>query len=148
MLLPGDGIGPEVVAEGRRVLEAVARAYGHTVELEEQSIGGGSIDLHGTALTDEALAACQRCDAVLLGAVGTPKYDNPASKVRPEQGLLALRKGLGVFANLRPIKVHPSLVDASPLKADRLEGVDLLVIRELTGGLYFGPKTRAALSAE
>jgi len=145
MLLPGDGIGPEVVAEGRRVLEAVARAYGHTVDFEEQSIGGGSIDRYGTALTGEALAACQRCDAVLLGAVGAPKYDNPTSRVRPEQGLLALRKGLGVFANLRPVKVHPSLVDASPLKAEKLEGVDLLVLRELTGGLYFGAKTREEL---
>ena len=145
MLLPGDGIGPEVVGEGRRVLEAVARAYDHTVEFETQSIGGGSIDQHGTALTDGALAACQACDAVLLGAVGAPKYDNPASKVRPEQGLLALRKGLGVFANLRPVKVHPSLVDASPLKADKLAGVDLLVLRELTGGLYFGRKTREEL---
>ena len=145
MLLPGDGIGPEVVAEGRRVLEAVARAHGHTVEFEEQSIGGGSIDRHGTALTDEALAACQGCDAVLLGAVGAPKCDDPASKVRPEQGLLALRKGLGVFANLRPVKVHPALVDASPLKPEKLEGVDLLVLRELTGGLYFGRKTREEL---
>jgi 3-isopropylmalate dehydrogenase len=145
MLLPGDGIGPEVVAEGRRVLEAVARAHGHIVDFEEQAIGGRSIDRHGTALTDEALAACQACDAVLLGAVGAPKYDNPASKVRPEQGLLALRKGLGVFANLRPVKVHPALVDASPIKADRLEGVDMLVLRELTGGLYFGRKTREEL---
>jgi len=145
MLLPGDGIGPEVVAEGRRVLEAVARAYGHSVDFEEQLIGGGSIDRHGTALTDEALAACRACDAVLLGAVGAPKYDNPTSKVRPEQGLLALRKGLGVFANLRPVKVHPALVDASPIKADRLEGVDMLVLRELTGGLYFGRKTREEL---
>ena len=145
MLLPGDGIGPEVVAEGRRVLEAVARAHGHAVAFEEQPIGGGSIDRHGTALTDEALAACQACDAVLLGAVGAPKYDDPTSKVRPEQGLLALRKGLGVFANLRPVKVHPALVDASPLKAEKLEGVDLLVLRELTGGLYFGRKTREEL---
>jgi 3-isopropylmalate dehydrogenase len=145
VLLPGDGIGPEVVAEGRRVLEAVALAHGHSFVFEEQSIGGRSIDQYGTALTDEALAACQACDAVLLGAVGAPKYDNPASKVRPEQGLLALRKGLGVFANLRPVKVHPSLVDASPLKPEKLDGVDLLVLRELTGGLYFGPKTREEL---
>jgi 3-isopropylmalate dehydrogenase len=145
MLLPGDGIGPEVVAEGRRVLEAVARAHGHTIEFDEQLIGGGSIDRHGVALTENALAACQACDAVLLGAVGAPKYDNPASNVRPEQGLLALRKGLGVFANLRPVKVHPALVDASPLKPDKLEGVDMLVLRELTGGLYFGSKTREEL---
>jgi len=145
MLLPGDGIGPEVVAEGRRVLEAVARSYAHTFEFQEQAIGGRSIDRFGTALTDDALAACQAADAVLLGAVGAPKYDDPASKVRPEQGLLALRKGLGVFANLRPVKVHPALVDASPLKADKLEGVDLLVLRELTGGLYFGRKSREEL---
>jgi 3-isopropylmalate dehydrogenase len=145
VLLPGDGIGPEVVGEGRRVLETIARAHGHTLEFDEQSIGGGSIDRHGTALTEEALAACQASDAVLLGAVGAPKYDNPASKVRPEQGLLALRKGLGVFANLRPVKVHPSLVDASPLKPEKLAGVDLLVIRELTGGVYFGRKTREEL---
>jgi 3-isopropylmalate dehydrogenase len=145
MLLPGDGIGPEVVTEGRRVLEAVAKAGGHTVEFEERAIGGRSIDQHGTALTDEALAACRACDAVLLGAVGAPKYDNPTSKVRPEQGLLALRKGLGVFANLRPVKVHPSLADASPLRPEKLEGVDLVVLRELTGGLYFGQKTREEL---
>jgi 3-isopropylmalate dehydrogenase len=127
------------------VLEAVARASGHTFDFEERPIGGVSIDRHGTALTDEALAACRACDAVLLGAVGAPKYDNPANKVRPEQGLLALRKGLGVFANLRPVKVHPSLVDASPLRAEKLEGVDLVVLRELTGGLYFGTKTREEL---
>jgi 3-isopropylmalate dehydrogenase len=145
VLLPGDGIGPEVVAEGRRVLEAVSRTHGHTVEFGEQLIGGRSIDRHGTALTDAALAACQAADAVLLGAVGAPQYDNPASKVRPEQGLLALRKGLGVFANLRPVKVHPSLADASPVKAEKLAGVDLLVLRELTGGLYFGRKTREEL---
>jgi 3-isopropylmalate dehydrogenase len=145
MLLPGDGIGPDVVAEGRRVLDAVARAHEHVFEFQERPIGGASIDRHGTALTDEALSACQTCDAVLLGAVGAPKYDDPTSKVRPEQGLLALRKGLGVFANLRPVKVHPALVDASPLKAEKLQGVDLLVVRELTGGLYFGRKTRDEL---
>src|SRR5262245_34494484 len=142
MLLPGAGIRPAVVREGRRVLDAIAQKHGHTFAFDQQSIGGGSIDRHGTALTDAALAACQASDAVLLGAVGAPKYDNPASKVRPEQGLLALRKGLGVFANLRPVKVHPALVDASPLKADKLAGVDLLVLRELTGGVYFGKKTR------
>jgi 3-isopropylmalate dehydrogenase len=145
VLLPGDGIGVEVVAEGRRILEAVAGAHGHTFEFDEQSIGGGSIDRHGTALTDGALSRCRACDAVLLGAVGAPKYDDPSNKVRPEQGLLALRKGLGVFANLRPVKVHPALIDASPLKPDRLQGVDLLVLRELTGGLYFGRKTREEL---
>jgi 3-isopropylmalate dehydrogenase len=142
-LLPGDGIGPEVVGEAVRVLEAVARGFGHDLEFSERLMGGCSIDRYGVALTDEVLADCQASHAVLLGAVGGPKWDNPNAKVRPEQGLLGLRKGLGVFANLRPVRVHPSLIDASPLKPERLVGVDILVIRELTGGLYFGqPKGR------
>jgi 3-isopropylmalate dehydrogenase len=144
ILLPGDGIGPEVVAEAVRVLDVVAQKYGHTFEFSERLIGGCSIDRHGTAMTDEVLADCKASDAVLLGAVGGPKWDDPAASVRPEQGLLRLRKGLEVFANLRPVRVHPSLVETSPLKPDKLEGVDILVIRELTGGLYFGePKERA-----
>ncbi len=143
VVLPGDGIGPEVTAEAVRALETVARRRGHRFSFVERSLGGCSIDAHGTALTDEVLAECRLADAVLLGAVGGPKWDDPRAKVRPEQGLLALRKGLGVFANLRPVKVHPSLVDTSPVKADRVAGVDILVIRELTGGLYFGqPKGR------
>lgn len=142
-LLPGDGIGPEVVGEAVRVLETVAAKYKHTFNFQERLMGGCSIDKYGSSLTDETLADCKASDSVLLGAVGGPKWDDPKAKDRPERGLLALRKGLGVFANLRPVKVHPSLVDASPLKPEKLKGVDILVIRELTGGLYFGqPKMR------
>jgi 3-isopropylmalate dehydrogenase len=143
VLLPGDGVGPEVVAEAARVLDAVARKFEHSFEFSERLMGGCSIDQYGAALTDETLADCRASDAVLLGAVGGPKWDDPSAQVRPEQGLLALRKGLGVFANLRPVRVHPSLVNASPLKPEKLTGVDVLVVRELTGGLYFGqPKGR------
>ena len=142
-LLPGDGIGPEVVAQAVRVLEEITRISGNVFHTREDFIGGCSIDRSRTALTDETLAVCQQSDGVLLGAVGGPKWDNPDAKVRPEQGLLALRKGLGVFANLRPVKVHPALVAASPLKPEKLAGVDMIVVRELTGGLYFGqPKGR------
>lgn len=142
-LLPGDGIGPEVVAEAVRVLETIASKYKHSFDFQERLMGGCSIDKYGSSLTDETLADCQASDSVLLGAVGGPKWDDPKAKDRPERGLLALRKGLGVFANLRPVKVHPALVDGSPLKPEKLKGVDILVIRELTGGLYFGfPKGR------
>jgi len=147
VLLPGDGIGPEVTAEAVRVLDADAQHSGHAFIYNEQMIGGCSIDETGSALTPAALAACKSADAVLLGAVGGPKWDNPAAPVRPEQGLLALRKGMGVFANLRPVAVHPALANASPLKPERLEGVDMLFIRELTGGLYFGqPKGRTIVN--
>jgi 3-isopropylmalate dehydrogenase len=143
VVLPGDGIGPEVAAEAVRVLQVVAKKRGHDFTFVERLMGGCSIDAHGVALTDAVLAECQKSSAVLLGAVGGPKWDDPKAKVRPEQGLLGLRKGLGVFANLRPVKVHPALIDSSPLKAEKLKGVDIVVIRELTGGLYFGfPKGR------
>jgi len=142
-LLPGDGIGPEVVHEAVRVLDEVGLRCGHTFHYKERLMGGCSIDTFGTSLTDETLADCQAADAVLFGAVGGPKWDDPNAKDRPERGLLALRKGLGVFANLRPVKVHPALTDVSPLRPERLQGVDILVLRELTGGLYFGqPKMR------
>lgn len=142
-LLPGDGIGPEVVAEARRLVDAVAPDHGLTVRWEEHPVGGASIDAHGTALTDEVLEACRAADAVLLGAVGGPRWDttDPAAP-RPEQGLLGLRAGLGLFANLRPVRPWPALYDASPLRRERLEGTDLLVVRELTGGLYFGERGR------
>ena len=138
LLLPGDGIGPEVVATAVQVLEAVGSKYGHVFSFREELIGGCAIDRYGAAITDETLAACKASDAVLLGAVGGPKWDDPQGKVRPEQGLLRLRKSLGVFANLRPVRIHPDLINASPLKPEKLVGVDLLVVRELTGGLYFG----------
>jgi 3-isopropylmalate dehydrogenase len=142
-LLPGDGIGPEVVAEAVRVLEKIASTHNHTFNFQERLMGGCSIDKHGQSITDETLADCKASDAVLLGAVGGPKWDDPNAKDRPERGLLALRKGLDVFANLRPVTVHPALIDASPLKPEKLKGVDILVVRELTGGLYFGqPKLR------
>jgi 3-isopropylmalate dehydrogenase len=141
--LPGDGIGPEVMAAGLQVLAAVGE-----FEIEEQTFGGASIDAHGIALTDEVLAACRTADAVLLGAVGGPKWDttDPA-KPRPEQGLLGVRKGLGLFANLRPVRAIEALYSASPLREERIAGTDLLVVRELTGGIYFGAKTRTAEEA-
>jgi 3-isopropylmalate dehydrogenase len=144
VLLPGDGIGPEIIAPAIEVLAAVGAGF----DYEEHVFGGASIDLHGTALTDETLAACRAADAVLLAAVGGPKWDTPdPDKPRPEQGLLGLRKGLGLFANLRPVKPLPALYDASPLRREVIEGTDLLVVRELTGGIYFGEKTRTPDSA-
>jgi 3-isopropylmalate dehydrogenase len=144
VLLPGDGIGPEIIGPA----VALLRATGVELEYEEHAFGGASIDAYGTALTDDTLEACRRADAVLLAAVGGPKWDttDPA-KPRPEQGLLGLRKGLGLFANLRPVKPIPALYDASPLKRELIDRTDLLVVRELTGGIYFGEKTRTDDSA-
>ncbi len=143
VVLAGDGLGPEVTAEARRVLERIAARFGHDFQFSDHLIGGAAIDATGQPLPPEALEAARAADAILLGAVGGPKWDDPAAKVRPEQGLLAIRKALGLYANLRPVTLHPALVDASPLKPERLEGVDLLVVRELTGGLYFGqPRLR------
>jgi 3-isopropylmalate dehydrogenase len=141
--LPGDGIGPEILAPALDLLTRLGE-----FEFEEHSFGGASIDAHGVALTDEVLAACRAADAVLLAAVGGPKWDTTdPSKPRPEQGLLGLRKGLGLYANLRPVKPLPALYDASPLRRERIEGTDLLVVRELTGGIYFGEKTRTSDTA-
>ena len=141
-LLPGDGIGPEVVAEGVRVIHAVAERWDHKIELREGLIGGCALDARGTPLPPETIELCRTADAVLLGAVGGPRWDDPAAKQRPEQGLLGLRRELQVYANLRPVTVHPALAAASPLRAERLEGVDLVFVRELTGGMYFGDKRR------
>jgi 3-isopropylmalate dehydrogenase len=144
ILLPGDGIGPEITAATLELLGAVGTDF----DYEEHRFGGAAIDAHGTALTDATLAACRGADAVLLAAVGGPEWDttDPA-KPRPEQGLLGLRKGLGLYANLRPVRPLEALYDASPLKREVIEGTDLLVVRELTGGIYFGEKTRTADSA-
>ncbi len=141
--LPGDGIGPEVVASARRVLDAAASRVGLALSWEEGLIGGAAIDAEGTALSDATLARARAADAILLGAVGGPRWDDPSAKVRPEQGLLGLRKALGLYANLRRIAVHPALVDVSPLRPERVSGADILFVRELTGGIYFGePRVR------
>ena len=146
-LLPGDGIGPDVTRAAREVLDAVAGRFGHTFDYREALIGGIAIDETGEPLPAATIAACEAADAVFLGAVGGPKWSDPKASVRPEQGLLGLRATLAVYANLRPVRIYPELADASPLKAERLDGVDLLVIRELTGGIYFGEKRRDADSA-
>jgi len=143
VLLPGDGIGPEIVGAARRLLDSVGE-----FDYDERLMGGASIDAHGIALTDEVLAACESADAVLLGAVGGPKWDTTDPDApRPEQGLLGLRKGLGLFANMRPVRPSPALAAASPMRPEVIEGTDLLVVRELTGGIYFGEKTRTEDSA-
>ena len=147
VILGGDGIGPEVAREGVRVLEAIATRYGHEFRFEEHLIGGAAIDKTQSALPAQTLSACGTADAVLLGAVGGPKWSDPNARVRPEQGLLGLRKALNLFANLRPVTLHPALLDASSLKAEVVRGTDLVVVRELTGGIYFGEKRRTADTA-
>jgi 3-isopropylmalate dehydrogenase len=147
VLLPGDGIGPEVTAAAVQVLSAVASRYQHDFEFSEQAIGGCAIDATGEPLPSLTRHACLRADAVLLGAVGGPKWSDPKARMRPEQGLLQLRALLGVYANLRPVRVHARAAQLSPVKAERLLGVDLLLVRELTGGSYFGARTRDEHSA-
>ncbi len=142
VVLPGDGIGPEVISAAVKVCDAALKDGGCRIDWHQELVGGASIDACGVALPDAALEACRRADAVLLGAVGGPRWEDPKTRVRPEQGLLALRQGLGLYANLRPVKMSASLHDASPLKADRVAGVDILFVRELVGGLYFGDKER------
>ncbi|XZE34566.1 3-isopropylmalate dehydrogenase [Pirellulaceae bacterium SH501] len=139
VLLPGDGIGPEVTAQAVRVMEAVARKFGHEFLFDSKRIGGIAIDETGDPLPQETVEACKSADAILLGAVGGPKWDDPNAKTRPEAGLLRIRKELGLFANLRPIVTFDELLDSSPLKREIIEGTDILFFRELTGGLYFGP---------
>ena len=146
-LLPGDGIGPEVTASSRQVLEEVGARFGHSFAFQEELIGGAAIDAVSDPLPPATVASCKAADAVLLGAVGGPKWSDPNAPIRPEQGLLKIRAVLGVYANIRPVKIYPELAGASPLKPEILEGVDMLVVRELTGGIYFGEKTRTENSA-
>lgn len=147
VVLPGDGIGPEVAAAAVAMLEAVATHFNHTFNFNEHDIGGIAIDRHGEPLPASTLDACRAADAILLGAVGGPKWSDPNAKVRPEQGLLAIRRALGLYANLRPVRTHEAALGASPIKAELLRGVDFVVVRELTGGIYFGEKTRTADAA-
>ena len=141
-VLGGDGIGPEVTGQAQRVLEKVGQVFGHELTFKDGLIGGIAIDRHGSALPDETIALCRSSDAVLLGAVGGPKWDDPSAAIRPEQGLLGLRKQLGLFANVRPVTLTPALIRSSTIKPEVLEGTDLIVVRELTGGIYFGERGR------
>ncbi len=145
VVLPGDGIGPEVTNAAIAVLDAVGRRYGHVFHFDTRLIGGAAIDAEGAPLSDATLDACRNADAILLGAVGGPKWS--VGEVRPEQGLLKLRKALGLYANVRPVRTHPVALTASPIKSHLLTGVDMIVVRELTGGVYFGKKTRSADAA-
>jgi 3-isopropylmalate dehydrogenase len=147
-VLGGDGIGPEVTAEAVRVLKGVGDRFGHEFEFTEALVGGAAIDASGSPLPPRTIDACRSSDAVLLGAVGGPQWSDPSARVRPEQGLLELRRTLGLFANLRPVKAIPAMLDASPLKAEIVAGTDIMVVRELTGGIYFGRKSRTAHEAE
>ncbi len=142
-VLPGDGIGPEVIAEAVKVMNAVGNRFGHTFDTSYGRVGGNAIDDFGTPLPDETVEMCRGTDGILFGAVGGPKWDDPRAPTRPEDGILAIRKSLGLFANLRPVKVYPQLINSSPIKPALLEGVDMIIVRELTGGLYFAkPKKR------
>ena len=141
--IPGDGVGPEVVGAARRVVDAAAERFGFSVDWSEHAAGGNAIDRYGVAIRDEDVAACGAADAILLGACGGPKWDNPKATVRPEQALFKLRGELQLFANLRPVTVHPAIAAAAPVKPELLAGVDMLIVRELTGGLYFGDRTEA-----
>jgi 3-isopropylmalate dehydrogenase len=147
-LLPGDGIGPEVIGEARRALLAIAERFGHNFSFAEAPVGGVAIDAFGDPLPPATVDICRRADAVILGAVGGPRWDDPDAAIRPEQGLLGLRKELGLFANLRPITVHPALAESSPLRTEIVSGVDILFVRELTGGIYFGPSFLAEDGSE
>ena len=143
-VLPGDGIGPEVTKQSIKVLNAIALEFNHTFQFKHADVGAVAIDIAGNPLPDETLNLCEKSDAILFGAIGDPKYDNdPSALVRPEQGLLKLRKSLGLFANIRPVKAYDTLLDKSPLKEENIKGTDISIYRELTGGIYFGEKTNS-----